>query len=77
MTRRPLDQAATALGFAGVASLVFSLSTSSNNSFVSMQGAALIVFPLLGMCAVVGGLTGRRILVQLGGRRTSRPRSCN
>jgi hypothetical protein len=77
MTRPPLDQAATALGFAGVASLVFSLSTSSNNSFVSMQGAALIVFPLLGMCAVVGGLTGRRILVQLGGRRTSRPRSCN
>lgn len=67
MTRHPLDQAATTLGVAGVASLVFSLSTSSNNSFVPMQGAALIVFPVLGICAVVGGFTGRRILVRLAG----------
>ncbi len=67
MTRHPLDQAATTLGVVGVASLVFALSTSSNNNFVAMQGAALIVFPVLGMCAVVGGITGRRILVQLAG----------
>jgi len=67
MTRHPLDQAATTLGVAGVASLAFSLSTSSNNNFVTMQGAAMIVFPLLGMCALVGGITGRRILVQLAG----------
>lgn len=67
MTRHPLDQAATTLGVAGVASLVFSLTTSSNNNFVTMQGVALIVFPVLGMCAVVGGITGRRLLVQLAG----------
>ncbi len=67
MTRHPLDQAATTLGVAGVASLVFSLTTSSNNNFVTIHGAALIVFPVLGMCAVVGGITGRRILVQLAG----------
>ncbi len=67
MTRHPLDQAATTLGVAGVASLVFSLATSSNNNFVTMQGAALIVFPVLGICALVGGITGLRILVRLAG----------
>jgi len=67
MTRHPLDQAATTLGVAGVASLVFSATTSSNNNFVTMQGAGLIVFPVLGLCAVVGGITGRRILVRLAG----------
>ncbi len=67
MTRHPLDQAATTLGVAGVASLVFSLTTSSNNNFVTMQGAGLIVFPVLGLGAVIGGITGRRILVRLTG----------
>lgn len=67
MTRHPLDQAATALGVAGVVSLVFSLTTSSNNNFVTVQGAGLIVFPVLGACALLGGVTGRRILVQVAG----------
>lgn len=66
MTRRRLDQAAATLGVAGVASLALSLTTSSNN-FVTVQGAAMIVFPLLGMCALVGGITSRRILVRLAG----------
>lgn len=67
MTRHPLDQAAAALGAAGIASLVFSLATSSNNNFVKVQGAALVVFPVLGACALVGGLMGLRILVRLAG----------
>lgn len=67
MTRHPLDQAAATLGAAGVASVVFSLTTSSNNNFVKVTGAGLLVFPLLGLCALAGGLTGRRILVRLAG----------
>ncbi len=67
MTRHPLDQAAATLGAAGMASVVFTLATSSNNNFVKVEGAGLLVFPVLGLCALVGGLTGQRILVRLAG----------
>ncbi len=55
------------LGAAGMGSLVFSLATSSNNNFVKVQGAGLVVFPVLGACALAGGLLGLRILVRLAG----------
>ncbi|MBA2558621.1 MAG: hypothetical protein H0V07_01810 [Propionibacteriales bacterium] len=67
MTRNPLDQAAATLGAAGIASVLFTLATSSNNNFVKVEGAGLLVFPVLGLCALVGGLTGRRILVRVAG----------
>lgn len=63
--RAPLDRAAVALGACGVLSDVFALSTSSNNNFVPVHGPALVVFPVLGAVAIVGGLTGRRALVVL------------
>lgn len=67
MTRRPLDRAAATLGAAGVASVLFTLTTSSNNNFVEVEKAGLVVLPVLGVCAVVGGLIARPILVRLAG----------
>ena len=67
MTRDPYDRAAVALGAGGVASVVFALSTSSNNNFVAVHGFGLLVFPLLGAVALAGGLTGRRVLVLVAG----------
>ncbi|MEJ7707053.1 MAG: hypothetical protein WKF82_07080 [Nocardioidaceae bacterium] len=67
MTRHPFDQAAMTLGLAGIASLVFSLTTSSNNNFVLVQGPGLLIFPLLGLCALVGGAIGVRMVVRLAG----------
>ncbi len=66
-TRHPLDQAAAALGVAGIASLVFSLTTSANNNFVKVTGPALLVFPLLGVVALVGVYLKQRLLVVAAG----------
>lgn len=67
MNRDPLDRAAIALGTAGVASLLFALTTSSNNNFVLVHGLALVVFPALGAVAIAGGALGARTLVLLAG----------
>ncbi|MFY9916035.1 MAG: hypothetical protein WAK18_15305 [Nocardioidaceae bacterium] len=67
MPRESLDRAAATLGAAGVASLVFSLTTSSNNNFVKVTGPALLVFPLLGLIALAGGLMARRQVVVVAG----------
>ena len=67
MTRLPLDRAAMALGVAGVVSLGFSLTTSSNNNFVLVEGLGLLVFPVLGAVAVVGGAIGQRGVVLAAG----------
>lgn len=63
----PRNQAALALGLVGLISPVFALSTSSNNNFVLMQNLALLVYPVLGLFAVAGALTARRILILVSG----------
>lgn len=63
MTRDRFDRAAIVLGAGAVLSLVFALTTSSNNNFVKVQGIALLIFPLLGLVAILGGVTGRRPVV--------------
>lgn len=60
-------RAALALGVIGLVAPAFALNTSSNNNFVLVQGSALLVFPVLGLVAVVGGLTGRRAIVAAAG----------
>jgi hypothetical protein len=60
-------QATLALGTLGVLAPVFALSTSSNNNFVAVQGLALAVFPVLGLVAIVGGLTRRRVVIAVAG----------
>lgn len=67
MTRHPLDRAAIALGAAGVVSPVFALTTSANNNFVLVQGLGLLVFPVLGAGAVIGGAMGQRGIVLAAG----------
>ncbi len=67
MTRDRFDRAAIVLGGGAVLSLVFALTTSSNNNFVKVQGVALLIFPLFGLVAVLGGLTGRRPVVLASG----------
>lgn len=62
-----LGRAALALGVAGVISPVFALSTSSNNNFVLVQNAGLVVLPVLGVVAVLGVAMARRLLVILAG----------
>lgn len=62
-----LGRAALALGVAGVISPVFALSTGSNNNFVLVQNAALVVLPVLGVGAVLGVVLARRLLVILAG----------
>ncbi len=62
-----LGRAALALGVAGVISPVFALSTSSNNNFVLVQNAGLVVLPVLGVVAVLGVALARRLLVILAG----------
>lgn len=65
--RHPLDRAAAGLGAAGIASLVFSLTTSASNNFVKVEGPALLVFPLLGLVALAGALAAQRLVVVLAG----------
>jgi hypothetical protein len=60
-------QAGLALGTLGLLAPLFALSTSSNNNFVVVQGLALAVFPLLGLVAVVGALTRRRVVIAVAG----------
>lgn len=62
-----LGRAALALGAAGVASPVFALSTSSNNNFVPVQNLGLVVFPALGMVAILGVALAQRLFVVLAG----------
>lgn len=58
---------ALALGALGLVAPAFALSTSSNNNFALVQGLALVVFPLLGMVAVVGALAGQRVIIAAAG----------
>ena len=67
MTRDRFDRAAIALGGGAVLSLVFALTTSSNNNFAKVQGVALVIFPVLGLLAIFGGVTGRRPVVLTAG----------
>jgi hypothetical protein len=67
MTRHPLDRAAMVLGVVGVVSIGFALTTSSNNNFVLVQGLGLILFPVLGAGAVIGGALGQRSIVLAAG----------
>lgn len=60
-------RAAVALGVLGLVTPGFALSTSSNNNFVLVQGLALVVFPVLGLIAIVGGLIGQRALIAAAG----------
>lgn len=63
----PLGRAALALGGAGIISTVFALSTSSNNNFVLVQNLGLVVFPVLGLVAILGVVLARRLFVVLAG----------
>jgi hypothetical protein len=60
-------RAALALGILGLVTPVFALSTSSNNNFVLVQSLALVMFPLLGLVAVVGALTRQRAVIAAAG----------
>lgn len=60
--RSQLDRAAIALGVAGVVSPLYAVAT----SFARIQGAALAVIPALGICAIVGGLLSRWVVVAAG-----------
>lgn len=59
----PLDRAAAGIGVAGILSVLFHFGTTGDYNFVTMTGASLVVFPLLGLVAVVGALRARRSLV--------------
>ena len=63
----PAGRAVLVLGAVAVASPLFALSTSSNNNFVLVQGAGLVVLPLLGLVAVLGAVTARTMIVVLAG----------
>lgn len=63
----PLGRAAMALGGIGIISPVFALSTSSNNNFVLVQNLGLVVFPVLGLVAVLGVALTQRVFVILAG----------
>jgi len=67
MTSNPFDRAALTLGAVGVVSPVVALSTSSNNNFVLVRDASLVVLVILGACAVIGGATALRPLVLVAG----------
>ncbi len=67
MTRHPLDRAVVALGLTGIVSSIFALTTSSNNNFVLVQVSGLLVLPLLGACAVIGGAISQRVVVIFAG----------
>jgi len=67
VSRDRFDRAAIALGGGAVLSLVFALTTSSNNNLVKVQGFALVIFPLFGLVAILGGATGRRPVVVIAG----------
>jgi len=60
-------RAALILGAAGIASPVFALSTSPNNNFVDVEGLALLVFPVLGVVAVLGVVLASRPVVLASG----------
>ena len=63
----PSGRAALALGVVGVISPAFALTTSSNNNFVLVQGLGLVVFPVLGLVAVLGVALAKRLIVILAG----------
>ena len=65
--RTSSGRSAVALGALGMVAPAFALTTSSNNNFVLVEGLALLVFPVLGLIAAVGGLTGRRAIVAAAG----------
>ncbi len=67
MNRDPLDRAAIVLGTSGIVSLLFALTTSSNNNFVLVHGLGLVVFPALGVVAIAGGILGARTFVLVAG----------
>ncbi len=63
----PSGRATLALGVVGVISPAFALTTSSNNNFVLVQGLGLVVFPVLGLVAVLGVALAKRLIVILAG----------
>ncbi len=63
----PRDQAALVLGLLALISPVFALTTSSNNNFVKMEGISILLFPLIGLLAIVGALTSRAVLATAAG----------
>lgn len=67
MSRHPLDRAALLLGLVGLLSPIFSLTTSSNNNFVPVQGLGLAVIPVLGALAILGAVMGNRIVILVAG----------
>ena len=67
MAGSPSTRPALALGALGVIAPAFALTTSSNNNFVLVQGLAIAVFVVLGLVAIVGGLTGLRAVIAAAG----------
>ena len=63
----PGGRAVLALGAVALASPLFALSTSSNNNFVLVRGAGLVVLPLLGLVAVLGAASSRAPIVMMAG----------
>ncbi|MGI8901196.1 MAG: Rv1678 family membrane protein [Nocardioides sp.] len=63
----PSGRTALALGAVGVIAPVFALSTGSNNNFVVVDGLGLVVFPVLGLVAVLGVVLDKRPVVVLAG----------
>lgn len=67
MTTNPYDRGVLGLGVLAVLSPAFSLSTTSNTNFVAVHGAGLITFVVIGVLALLGGLTGRAPVTLLAG----------
>lgn len=65
--RTTFDRAAVVIGVGGVLSVLFALTTSSDNNFVKVGGTGLLVFLVLGLLAIAGGLSGLRPLVLAAG----------
>ena len=68
--RQPMGsmrRGAFALGALAVGSPLFALGRPRFTDFVTMQGAAIIVVPLLGLVVLAGAATGLRLLVFVAG----------
>lgn len=64
---RTLDRAATVLGLASIASLVFVWEGLDEFRFMTISGSAIAVALVLGALAVAAGFLGRRALALLAG----------
>ena len=67
MSVNRFDRGAMLLGVGGVLSGLFTFSTSSDNNFVTVGGASLVILVALGAIAIVGGAVGQPLIVLAAG----------